>query len=332
MKILQIAPLNMSLPCKGYGGTQRVVYWLSKGLSKLGHDVTIAGPEGTKSDFCDVITNGINSETHENYHNYLGWLSYVSRHFDFVHSHVQRKKFRQYFQGNSSVPYLCSVHGGFGEEVFEDIPQCFPSSSCKEHYKMTESNQFVCPHPIDLDEFTYSLQKESYALFVGNIEWREKRLDIAKQIADRCGITLYAMGPGQQWVSGVNYLGSLYGPEKAKWFSKAKLVLHPTELQESFGLVPLEAAVSGTPVIVGDKAGGVTEFIRESKGALGFPCHDLDTMISNALTLTNSQNNLEQVYQRCRDYGERFSCDKIAEKFISIYRRVIDGNLHCGSN
>lgn len=308
MKIIQVAPPSMPLPVWGYGGTQRVVYWLCQALRDLGHEVILAGPEGSVGDQFEVIELLPPSSDHIKDADIVTLKRKLPSNVDFIHFHCWRQKVRKHFMGGS-IPFLCSVHGGSGETVFEDLPTCFASLSQRRNYDFPEA--FVQYHPINMNAFAFWRQSGDYLLFLGKPTWSEKGLIDAQRVAAEVDWDLRVAGPDYV---GPGAVGEVGGKWKSCILGHAYAVLIPTVLPEAFCLVAAEAMACGTPVIA-YKSGALPEVIGD--GISGFLVDDVEGMVE-AVSRVPQLSRLT-----CRRWVEdHFESHLVARKFLEIYTTV----------
>lgn len=320
MKILHVAPPSMALPVKGYGGTQRVVYWLCKAMKHLGCEIILAAPQGSYSDEFEVVELLPSSSNHLSDADILVLKHKMPKDIDFIHFHCWRHKVRKYFF-KGSTPYLCSVHGGLAEQVYKDMPTCFASYAQRYNYNMLEA--YVQYHPIDLDEFIYNPNIGNYLLFLGKVNWREKGLTTARTVAKIVNRKLIIAGPGnvRNIASNETYIGEVYGKQKSDLLGGAYAVLCPSELPEAFCLVAAEAMACGTPVIAfGNGAlpevvsDGITGYIVRTSEDMSNIINKVGTSISRAV---------------CRKWVEtNFESHMVASRFLEIYKDIIKKRLY----
>ena len=308
MKILQVASPSLTLPAKGYGGTQRVVYWLSKALSDLGHEAILAGPKGSVGDGFEVLELLPPSDDHLGDTDMLVLKRKLPLDVDFIHFHCYRQKVKKHFQGGS-IPFLCSVHGGSGEVIFRELNTCFASFAQRRNYNFPEA--FVQHHPINLEEFTFQEKQGSYLLFLGKPTWAEKGLVIAQKVAASIGRELVVAGPDY---SGPGAVGEVWGQRKNDLLGNAHVVLIPSTLPEAFCLVAAEAGACGTPVIA-FKSGALSEVVEH--GVTGF-------LADNEMEMAKAVLRIPMLDRRnCRKrVEENFESHLVAWNFLDIYKKI----------
>jgi len=198
----------------------------------------------------------------------------------------------------------------------------FVSRTLAETYS---SDRYVL-NGIDPGEFIYSEKKQDYFLFVCALERAiNKGLDVALDLSRKMGFKLVVAGSSPDGAlvnriaelcteSGADYQGEIWGTRKADLFSKAKAVLFPTKWNEAFGLVMVEALMSGTPVICSDK-GACTELISPE---VGFIC-------SSECDYIGAVERLDRISTRaCRDKAMRdFHYLRMAADYVREYEREL---------
>jgi glycosyltransferase involved in cell wall biosynthesis len=179
---------------------------------------------------------------------------------------------------------------------------------------------------LDPSNYVYSAAKQDYFLFMSAVERAlQKGLETAFEISRRTGIRLVVAGTGQAYPAiremeracqenGAEYVGDVQGAEKAEVFAGAKAFLFPTRLNEAFGLVMVEALLSGTPVIASGK-GACPEVIDPS---VGFICQDLDDYLAAVDRLGEIRP------ETCRSYAmERFHYQRMTADYVREYESEI---------
>ena len=179
---------------------------------------------------------------------------------------------------------------------------------------------------LDPSEYVFSSAKQDYFLFMSAAERaRDKGLETAFEISRRTGIRLVVAGTGLTYEvireieracqeNGAEYVGDMRGAAKADLFAGAKAFLFPTRMNEAFGLVMVEALLSGTPVIASTK-GACPEVIGPS---VGFVCQELDDYLAAVERLGEIRP------ESCRDYAmERFHYHRMTSDYIREYEAEI---------
>jgi len=243
------------LPIKGYGGTERVLVWLTRELARMGHGVTVIARQGTKLDYAEVI------EAKDP----LGEAPrLIPRGTDVV----------QYYASPPSapaVPFIVYIAGNAkpGERFHPNT--VFVS---RNHARRHHSDCYVY-NGLDPDEYIYSQNKEDYFLFLSKVSRRIKGVKTAIDLAKRMDLRLLiAGGRGLSFSRRIRYVGEVDGRPKAKLLAEARALIFPIEWEEPFGLVTIEALVSGTPVITTPR-GAMPEIVTPG---VGFICKDFEEM------------------------------------------------------
>lgn len=295
------------LPVTGYGGTERVVVALVRGLAALGHRVTLLAAPGTRVREATVLEVDPGRLTDPAVH--LAGL--VPRDVDILHTHfpVQQRlerPFVQTFHGNllpgSAVPphtiFLSHDHARrFGSEVFVH-------------------------NGLDPTDYVFRSEKDEYDLFLGRLH-RAKGYRWAIEGAKRSGRRLLVAGGWRpSFRRNIRYVGRVDGRQKADLLANARCLWMPALWDEPFGLTTIEALFSGTPVL-GTRRGALPEVIRPEVGAL---CDTLDEMVAAAETIHTRDPNT------CRAHAERyFSHLVMAEEYVRMYRALLsEGTLPRG--
>ncbi len=344
MKIAQISPLFESVPPKLYGGTERVVSFLTEELVSMGHDVTLfaSGDSITRARLCGHGSRALRlaeKTCDQLIHHYLLLEKVFSRaaEFDVLHFHVDYLHFP--FSRRQGFPQLTTLHGRL------DLPELTPlyqeycdmplvSISHAQRQPLANANWLATVYH-GLPEINYSFHPGpgEYLAFLGRIS-PEKRLDRAIEIAVRSHLPLRIAAKvdpvDRQYFESsirpllahplVDYLGEIGDGDKADFLGRAIALLFPIDWQEPFGLVMIEAMACGTPVIAW-RLGSVPEVMRE--GVSGYIVDNLEAAVQavgKAALLSRSE---------CRRYyEERFTARRMAKDYLAAYRRVLAGSHH----
>ncbi|MGK6317301.1 glycosyltransferase family 4 protein [Neorhizobium sp. DT-125] len=340
MKVAQIAPLAESVPPKFYGGSERIVSYLTEELVGQGHDVTLfaSGDSVTRARLvpCSDIALRLNPAVKEHLPHQLVMLEEVGRRaheFDVLHFHIDLLHFpliRDFadrtvttLHGRLDLPDLHRVY-----ETFPDIP--LVSISNNQRRPMPPVNwRGTVYHglPIDILPFTEK-PKGHYLAFLGRIS-PEKRPDRAIDIAARAGMPLKiaakvdevdtaywekVIEPMVKSHPNVEFVGEINEPQKADFLGNAGALLFPIDWAEPFGLVMIEAMACGTPVIA-FRCGSVPEVIDEGVSGI---------LVDSVL---EAAENVERVLILDRGkvraaFERRFTADRMARDYMDIYRQL----------
>ena len=342
MRIAQVAPLYESVPPKNYGGTERIVSYLTEELVRQGHDVTLfaSGDSVTKARLVAVSRRSLRMNKHctDQMAHHVLMLEQVSQHaheFDVVHFHIDYLHFP--LSRRASVPHVTTLHGRLDlpdlvplYEQFRDMPILSISNAQREPLPWANWQGTVY-HGLPEDLFRFRPKPENYLAFLGRIS-PEKRVDRAIEIAKRTGIPLKVaakVDPVDKDYfdreiepllrnSAVNYVGEISDEEKDQFLGNAYALLFPIDWPEPFGLVMIEAMACGTPVIAYD-GGAVSEVIEE--GRTGFIVKGLE----DATEAVRRVPELSRAY--CREvFEKRFTAVRMASNYLQMYEHVIRQN------
>jgi glycosyltransferase involved in cell wall biosynthesis len=339
MHIAQIAPLTEAIPPKLYGGTERVVSWLTEELIGLGHDVTLfaSGDSITSAKLEAIWPRALRLDGSVRDPNalHMAMLERVYRSagdFDILHCHLDYYPFSLF--ARQPTPFVTTLHGRLDLPEHQPVFDTFASVpvvsiSNAQRRPLPQANwvrtvlhglpeRLLMPKPV----------KPSYFAFLGRIA-PEKRVDRAIRIAEHCGVPLkiaakvdradreYYEEQIQPMICGskvVEYIGEINDTDKAEFLSGAIALLVPIDWPEPFGLVMIEAMACGTPVIVYNR-GSAPEIIEE--GLTGFVVEDDE----GAIGAVDRLGQLSRAAIRKR-FEERFTARRMAQDYLSVYRSL----------
>ncbi len=336
MRIAQIAPLTESVPPRLYGGTERVVSFLTEELVRQGHDVTLfaSGDSATAARLAPMAPRALRFQDglRDPMAPLLLMLEEVYRRadeFDVLHFHLDYWSYPLF--SRQSTPFLTTLHGRLDLPELRPVYQRFHdapvvSISDAQRRPLPEANYIATVyHGLPLDLLTPRPVKPSYLAFLGRIS-PEKAPDRAIRIARRAGIPLkiaakvdrvdeeYYQAKIRPMIDGrhVEMIGEIGDSEKPAFLSGAMGLLLPIDWPEPFGLVMIEAMACGTPVIA-FPAGSVPEVIED--GLTGFVVRDEPAAVAAVGRLPS----LSRSAIRAR-FEERFSVERMAADYLSLYR------------
>ncbi|MCI0676888.1 MAG: glycosyltransferase family 4 protein [Phycisphaerales bacterium] len=340
MRIAQVAPLNESVPPKLYGGTERVVSYLTEELVRLGHDVTLfaSGDSDTAAELAPCCERGLRlggcPDTNIPHILMLEKVCAQAERFDVIHFHIDVLHLPvarrlpvpsiTTLHGRLDVPYLDQLYG-----QFNDVP--LVSISDAQRRPIPRANWVgTVHHGLPDTLYPCSTTPGDYLVFAGRIA-PEKRPDLAIQIARRARMPLRIAAKvsavDQPYFNqviapmldqpGIEWLGEINDSQKADLLCGALALLFPIDWPEPFGLVVIEAMACGTPVIAFPR-GSVPEIIDH--GQSGLIVHNVDQAVE-AIGLARTMSR-----QRCRDcFDARFTADRMARDYLALYRRIAFG-------
>ncbi|MHB8760879.1 MAG: glycosyltransferase family 4 protein [Coriobacteriia bacterium] len=340
MRIAQVAPLAESVPPKYYGGTERVVSYLTEELVRQGHQVTLfaSGDSVTAARLVPGRPHAARSREHsqDGMPYEVLMLEQVCRHadeFDMVHFHTDFAHFplmrRLPFaslttpHGRLDIPALAPLY-----REFSDLPVVSVSNAQRE--PLPWANWLATIHHA-LPPDCYSLREDdgSYLAFLGRLS-PEKRVDEAIEIAKRADIPIRIAAKvdpaDEEYYEAVarpamrhplvEFVGEIGDHEKQEFLGGALAMLFTIDWPEPFGLVMIEAMACGTPTIA-YRRGAVPEVMEE--GRTGFVVDGLD----EAIIAVNAVGGVDR--PACRDVFERrFTVERMAREYVRVYERIAD--------
>jgi glycosyltransferase involved in cell wall biosynthesis len=340
MRIAQVAPLYESVPPKLYGGTERIVSYLTEELARQGHEVTLfaSGDSKTKARLIEACPQAL---WHDNgyrdalpHHVRLMELVFrdVSR-FDVIHFHSEYLQFP--LLRRHPCAGVTTVHGQLHMQDLRSLLTEYTetplvSISNNQRRSFPHANwQATIYHGLPKNLYTFREQAGDYLAFLGRMS-PEKRADRAIEIACKAGLKLKIAAKlypeeleyYQQTIepllnenkSRVEFIGEIGGRDKDEFLGNARALLFPIDWAEPFGLVMIEALACGTPVIAW-RNGSVPEVVTE--GVTGFIVESID----EAVRAVERVSNLSR--RACREeFEKRFDATEMAREYLGLYRRL----------
>lgn len=340
MRIAQIAPLYESVPPKLYGGTERVVHFLTEELVKRGHEVTLfaSADSRTKADLIACSSRSL--RMHSGYE--LAEIPHVlmmeklrkrAKNFDLLHFHTDVFHFP--ILRTLSVPSVTTIHGRIDRPQYAQLYQEYKEFPL---ISISESQRAPLPwanwgatihHGLPKYLYNFSSKPGSYAAFLGRLS-RDKGPDRAIEITRRAGVPLKMAAkadaldkeyyeteikPLLARSPHVEFIGEITDAEKNEFLGNASVLLTPIDWPEPFGLVMIEAMACGTPVIAFCH-GSVPELIRN--GVTGFIVSSVDEAVERIADIPKIDRF------RCRrSFEEFFSLELFTNKHLALYEKLI---------
>jgi len=343
MKIAQVSPLFESVPPKLYGGTERIVSYLTEELVRLGHDVTLfasgdssttaklraASPEALR------LSTGIFNRDAPLVTLLEQALGSAAAEFDIIHSHLDFIGFP--LARRCATPVITTMHGRL------DLPELVPvfrefsempliSISNAQRRPLPWCNwEATVYHGLPSNLYTFHPHPGKYLAFLGRIS-PEKRPDHAIEIAKRLGMPLriaakvdaadrnYFEAEIEPLMAHplVEYVGEITDDEKNDFLGDAYAMVAPYDWPEPFGLVLIEALACGTPVLA-YRRGSIPEVIDD--GVTGFVSETLNEMVE-AVERVASLNRMH-----CRQaFDARFTVERMAQDYLAVYGQQLTGD------
>jgi glycosyltransferase involved in cell wall biosynthesis len=339
MRIAQVAPLFESVPPKTYGGTERVVSWLTEELVRLGHDVTLfaSGDSMTTARLVPISERSLRLSPNciDQVAHHILMVEQVMaerENFDLIHFHIDYLHYPVSRWLN--VPQVSTLHGRLDipdlqplYRNYKDMPVVSISDAQREPMPWVNW-QGTVHHGMPSDLFSLYPKSGDYLAFLGRIS-PEKALDQAIEIAKLCDMPLkIAAKVDRADVEYFNtiikpllnhplveFIGEIGYPEKVDFLGNAAALLFPIQWPEPFGLVMIEAMACGTPVIAYPR-GSVPEVIENGlTGCIVADCKQAAEAIRNI----ESFNRI-----KCRRrFEQRFTDCRMAQDYLAIYERRV---------
>jgi glycosyltransferase involved in cell wall biosynthesis len=344
MRIAQIAPLQVAVPPKGYGGTERVIAELTDALVQRGHDVTLfaSGDSRTPARLVPFVPAALGFgpatdpvETH------LALLTEVYRRagageFDLIHSHLEQVTLP--FVRGVHTPTVLTFHSRLDRPAVVRLLAAYPDAHL---VSISDSQRAPIPdggwvatvyHGVDVRRFPFSAVPGDYLAFVGRIA-PEKGPDRAIAIAKRAGVPLkiaakidakdraYFKQVVQPLLGDplVDFLGPLNERHKRELIRGARALLLPIDWPEPFGIVFIEALACGTPVLT-RPCGAAPEVVED--GVTGY-IRAADQDLADAVRALPALDRAA-----CRRHAEeRFDTSRMADNYLRVYARLLAGQL-----
>jgi glycosyltransferase involved in cell wall biosynthesis len=341
MRIAQIAPLMESVPPKVYGGTERIVSYLTEELVAHGHAVTLfaSGDSRTGAKLVPIVGRGLRLDAAVRdpmayYAILFDLLRRRADEFDILHFHIDYMHFPMFhaicrrtvttLHGRQDLPDLQPLYA-----AFSDMPMI--SISHDQRRPLPQANWVGnVYHGLPLNLYPLSTApREPYLAFLGRLS-PEKQPDHAIEISrrSRLGLKLAAkidtvdrsyfeerIKP-RLGEPGIEFVGEIGDAEKAAFLGNAQALLFPIDWPEPFGLVMIEAMACGTPVIA-YRRGSVPEVVDH--GVSGFVVDGID----EAVTAVEHSRHIDRAGVR-RCFERRFGVERMAAEYVEIYRSVIE--------
>jgi glycosyltransferase involved in cell wall biosynthesis len=339
MRIAQVAPLYESVPPRAYGGTERVVSWLTEELVRLGHNVTLfaSGDSLTSARLMATCAKSLRAdpECHDALAHHILQLENVRQwqnEFDVIHFHSDYLHFplsRQLgccqittLHGRLDIPDLAPIYREFNEMPVVSI-------SMKQRESLPQANWVGnVHHGLPAGSLKFHQDPGKYLAFIGRIS-PEKRPDRAIEIAVRARLPLkiaakidaadreYFASVVRPLLNqpGVEFVGEIGDKEKADFLGNAIASLAPIDWPEPFGLNMIEAMACGTPTIA-FAYGSVPEIIED--GVTGI-------VVKNTEEAVLAVNQVASMSRKaCRQaFERRFTVNRMVNEYVAIYEKVV---------
>lgn len=359
MRIAQVAPLFESVPPRAYGGTERIVSYLTEALVELGHEVTLFAANGsrTRARLCVCADAPLRAaDCRDPLARHILQFERVARaaeSFDIVHLHTDWWSFP--IARRIGTPSVTTLHGRLDSEelppVYDEYCECpIVSISDSQRRPLPHASWWATVHhglPPSL--YRAGRGRGGYLAFLGRIA-PEKGVDRAIDIAIAAGLPIrigakvdaadrdYFEREIQKRLSHplVTFAGEIDDRTKAGFLGDAMALLFPIDWPEPFGLVMIEAMACGTPVVA-FAHGSVPEVIDD--GITGFIVDD----VTSAADAVRRVHTLDRARVRAC-FDRRFAAERMTGDYLTVYeallapfahglhdtRRAADSSIFCG--
>jgi glycosyltransferase involved in cell wall biosynthesis len=339
LKIAQVAPLYESVPPKLYGGTERVVSYLTEALVQAGHDVTLfaSGDSETSARLVPCCPKALrlnNYECNDHLAHHFVMLDEVMRRaeqFDIIHFHIDYMHFP--LSKLSGLPQVTTLHGRLDSP---DLLPLYRQYKCMPLISISLNQRKPLPwahwignvyHGLPMDLLPLGNGRGKYLAFLGRIS-PEKRVDRAIKIAKAVGMPLKIaakVDPADRVyyereikpllnAPGVEFIGEINEQQKGDFLGNAYAYLFPIDWPEPFGLTMIESMACGTPTIA-FRCGSVPEIIRDRVS--GYIVDSIDQAVqavAQAATIDRAA---------CRaEFEQRFSAGRMARDYVKLYETI----------
>jgi glycosyltransferase involved in cell wall biosynthesis len=340
MRIAQVAPLFESVPPALYGGTERVVSWLTEELVRQGHEVTLfaSGDSQTSARLVPACARALwrDPDCRDTLPHHVRLVELVAQHahrFDVVHFHLDYVHFPAI--GRFPCPTITTLHGRLHPHdeqlVFESFPRAPLVSISDDQRSPIPGANWVATvyHGMPRDLHTYRDAPGSYLAFLGRLS-PEKGIEAAIEIARRVGMPLLVAAKiypeersyyecvveplfrASPWVE---FVGEVGGQAKDEFIGNAHALVFPIAWAEPFGLVMIEAMACGTPVVA-YRRGSVPEIVEH--GTTGFVVDDVESAVQAVRRVEwLRRSDCRQAFER------RFDAARMTGDYLDVYRKVM---------
>jgi glycosyltransferase involved in cell wall biosynthesis len=342
MKIAQVPPLIEAVPPKLYGGTERVVAYLTDALVELGHEVTLfaTGDSQTKAKLAAIWPRALRLDpaVHDYFAPLFMQLETVARRaheFDIIHCHLDY--FAYPVLRLLGVPSVTTLHGRLD---LPELPPLYKLYSETPVISISDSQRQPLPQANFVSTIHHGLPQHllrkgpggDYLAFLGRIS-PEKAPDAAIRIAAQSGMPLKIAAKidkvDQQYfktkiepllsTADVEFIGEIGEHQKSDFLGHAAALLFPIAWREPFGLVMIEAMACGTPVIAFNN-GSVPEVLEN--GLTGFIVESENEAVAALRRIHELDRNLVRA-----EFERRFTAQHMARNYLNVYSRLTKARL-----
>jgi glycosyltransferase involved in cell wall biosynthesis len=339
VRIAQVAPLYERVPPVLYGGTERVVSYLTEELVRLGHEVTLfaSGDSMTRARLHASCRRALRLDPEcrdplAPHVRMLGQVYQQALAFDVIHCHTDYLGLP--LTRFTTTPTVITLHGRLDiaeiAPVYRDYPEVpLISISDAQRIHMPEANWLATVyHGLPPDLYTFQPRRGSYLVFLGRIS-PEKRPDSAIRIACRAGVPLRIAAKvdkvDQEYFEStirplldhplISFMGEVGEQQKDVLLSNALALLFPIDWPEPFGLTMIESLACGTPVIA-RRRGSVPEVLWDQH--TGLLCETEDEMVDAIRRVAGLDRTLCR-----REFERRFTVRVMTQRYLQVYEKAV---------
>lgn len=349
MKILQIGPLWENIPPPKYGGTERIVHYLTEGLVKNGHEVTLyaCGTSETKAKLVSIYPRPL-------FRDGIPWWNVMypllhitdafehEKEYDIIHMHLNQgsdfmalplcQSFKNKVVFTLHFPYEFNKTWKGNTKVFEKYHDLNYISISDTQRQGSENMNWVDTvyNGVDIDLYTFNPTPKDYFLWLGKFN-PDKGTREAVLAAKKAGVKLIVAGAvdklegedyqyyldTKKYIDGTNIrlIGEITDKEKNDLYGNAIALLNPIQWNEPFGLVMAEAMATGTPTISFSN-GAAPEIIED--GISGYLVNNVDEMVTRI-------GDIQKINRKaCRERIEiKFTIEKMVKGYEQSYKKIL---------
>lgn len=339
MRIAQVAPLFVSVPPEGYGGTERIVSYLTEELVRQGHEVTLFACGGSTTAAKLVSTHPMPLWKNPKKQDPILWhimhldkVLQMQNHFDVIHFHldVLQLPFSKLIRRPSLTTFHNTIkHIEGAQELFDHYPDHNFVAISESHKKNLPHAHWagVVYHGINAASYQLHETPEDYFTFVGRVNMT-KRPDLAIEIAAAVNTPIKIAArieDEDMWARmqplppHATFVGEIGDADKNEFIGNSKALLFPIQWSEPFGMVMIEAMACGVPVIAFNH-GSVPEIIED--GVTGFIVNN----VAEAIEAAKKIHTLDRKRIR-EEFEKRFTVEAMAKNYVRLYEGLIAGQL-----
>lgn len=343
MRIAQIAPLMEAVPPKLYGGTERVVHYLTEQLVEMGHHVTLfaSGDSVTKAELVPTVKEALRLDPDcidPLAHHIIQLEEVMTLHksFDIIHFHTDFFHFP--LTNRIPTPVVTTLHGRLDIADYQPLFNRFRKQNV---VSISNSQRIPLPQANWVGNVYHGLPEKlhkpnsgdgNYLAFMGRIS-PEKGVDKAIEIALKSGILLKIAAKvdkaDQEYYDLeikhlldhplVEFVGEINEREKSSFIGKAKALLFPINWEEPFGMVMIEAMSCGTPVIA-FRRGSVPEIIDD--GLSGYIVNNIE----EAVDAVKNIDSISRIGVR-KIFDDKYTASRMAKDYLKIYEALAEQSV-----